>query len=324
MKILFLIIFLILPVKLFANGQVTEIVDPQNIFADIYDATQFTVGSKVIIVSRYANKAVAFGIVKMVNLNVHPNTALIVLEEIIDTNMIMLTDLIYPLDYKTLQDQKVPGFSALGLRGEGHIPAKFKELATYGVFTSEGHSLGKNEFLVSPFQLQYGVTDTFGLKMVSALWTDGYLNAGIKYQALNTKYAKITVSTFGAYKVQSKDYILQTGGVLTFPQNAKFQTHYIANITLDPQFKEAYASKGLGLFTDSSIKSITEYMTDNWNRFLFGPIYNVELQTLGGTASYMWIWTTFHMSLGLGTKDFRSLSFGTNGYYYVYDFFWRF
>jgi hypothetical protein len=132
------------------------------------------------------------------------------------------------------------------------------------------------------------------------------------------------VNTFGAYKVQSNDYIWQTGGVITLPQNAKFQNHLMVNITLDPQFSEAHATKGLGLFQDSDIRSITEYITDDWNRILYGPTYNVELQTLGGTASYMWIWSTFHMSLGMATKDFSNLNFGKNGYYYVYDFFLRF
>jgi hypothetical protein len=184
--------------------------------------------------------------------------------------------------------------------------------------------MDKGEMLASPFQLQYGMTDNFGLKMVNALWLDGYVNAGVKFRPVRNKYAKITLNTLGAYKVQSQDYIWQAGGVITLPSNAKFQNHLMVNITLDPQFKEAHATKGLGLFQDSDIRNITEYITDNWNRILYGPVYNVELQTFGGTVSHMWIWDTFHMSLGIATKDFSNLTFGKNGYYYVYDLFWRF
>jgi hypothetical protein len=298
--------------------------DPREVIADIYDAAQIKKGSKVIILSRKADLAIAFGTVKNIDLNVSPHVALIQIEEIIDNHMIMPKDLVYPVDYKLMKEKNIPGFASLSLHGDDNIPAKFKELANFGVFTSEGHTLDSQELLISPFQVQYGVTNDFGVKVVNALWLDGYANLGLKYRAMRNKYGKITVNTLGAYKVQSNDYIWQMGGVITLPQNAKFQNHFMASITVDPQFSDAHATKGLGLFQDSDIRSITEYITDDWNRILYGPTYNVELQTLGGTASYMWIWTTFHMSLGLATKDFTNLTFSKNGYYYVYDFFWRF
>jgi len=324
MRIIFLFLFLSLPIVSFANGLVSEIIGPKEIIADVFDASEIQVDSKIIIVSRRAKRAIAFGTVKKMDLSVSPHPALIVIEEIIENDLVMYKDLIYPASYQIMKDQKVPGFGSLSLSGYDGIPSKFKELASFGVFTSEGHTLDKNEYLVSPFQFQYGVTNNFGLKMVNALWPDGYANIGVKYRVLRNRHAKITVSSFGAYKIQSNDYILQTGGVITLPQNAKFQNHLMVNIILDPQFSDAHATKGLGLFRNSDIRNITEYITDDWNRILYGPTYNVELQTLGGTASYMWIWDTFHTSLGIATQDFSNLSFGTNGYYYVYDFFWRF
>jgi len=94
--------------------------------------------------------------------------------------------------------------------------------------------------------------------------------------------------------------------------------------TFDPQYDDAKATKDLHLYRDSDIRSITEYMTSRWNRVLYGPVYNVELQTFGGTISYMWIWSTLHASLGIATRDITNLTFGPEGYYYVYDLFWRF
>jgi hypothetical protein len=324
MKHLILILCCLLPLKLLASGQIIEILGPQEILADIYDATRMEKGSKVIIISRQVKKAIAFGTIQKIDLTISPHMALIKIEEIIGDHMIMLKDLIYPVDYQLMKDKNIPGFASLSLQGDNDIPAKFKELAYFGVFTSEGHTLDAQEFLASPFQLQYGMTNDFGVKMVSALWLDGYANLGLKYRAIRNKHAKISVNTLGAYKVQSNDYIWQVGGVITLPQNAKFLNHSMVNITLDPQFSAAHATKSLGLFNNSDIRNITEYITDDWNRILYGPTYNVELQTLGGTASYMWIWDTFHMSLGIATQDFTNLNFGTNGYYYVYDFFWRF
>ena len=324
MKIAFLLLILLLPLQLLANGLVVEIHDSTTILADIFDADKMDGGAKVIIVSRQSNKAIAFGSIKKIDLTVTPHVALVTIEEIIGNTMVMPKDMIYPLDYKFMKDKEIPGFASLSLQGDENIPSKFKELAYFGVFTSEGHTLDKNEALVSPFQLQYGLSNNFGVKVVNALWLDGYANAGLKFRALRNKYAKITMNTLGAYKVQSRDYIWQAGGVITLPQNAKFQNHLMVNITLDPQFDEAHATKGLGLFQDSDIRSITEYITDDWNRILYGVTYNVELQTFGGTASYMWIWDTFHMSLGIATKDFSNLEIGNDGYYYVYDLFWRF
>lgn len=324
MKYLFLFFILLLPLKVLANGQIVEIHDPTQVLVDVFDANKMEGGAKVIIISRQTNKAIAFGRVKKIDLTVSPHVAIINVEEIIENVMVMPKDLVYPLDYKFIKDKEVPGFASLSLQGDETIPAKFKELANFGVFTSEGHTLDKNEALVSLFQLQYGVTNSLSAKVVNALWLDGYANAGLKYRVLRNKFAKITVNTLGAYKVQSRDYIWQAGGVITLPQNAKFQNHLMVNITLDPQFAEAHATRGLGLFQDSDIRSITEYVTDNWNRILYGPTYNVELQTFGGTVSYMWIWNTFHMSLGLATKDFSNLEVGREGYYYVYDLFWRF
>lgn len=323
MKLL-VIILILLPLNLFAAGQIMQIMDPQEVLADIYDASKMEKGSKVIILSRKAGKAIAFGSILKIDMTISPHEALISIEEIIGNQMIMVKDLVYPVDYQIMKDKNIPGFSSLSLQGDNDIPARFKELAYFGVFTSEGHTLDAQEFLVSPFQLQYGMTNDLGVKMVSALWLDGYANLGLKYRAIRNKHVKITMNTLGAYKVQSNDYIWQVGGVISLPQNAKFINHSMVNITLDPQFSNAHATKDLGLFTNSDIRNITEYITDDWNRIIYGPTYNVELQTLGGTASYMWLWSTFHMSLGMATQDFTNLNFSTNGYYYVYDFFWRF
>lgn len=324
MKFFILFIILFSSLKAFGNGQVTGIRGPQEIWADIFDASKMSEKSRVIIISRSSSKAIAFGSIKKINHTVSPQEALISIDEIIDNSIIMEKDIIYPVDFELMKEKKVPGFTSLTLYGDNHIPSQFKELAYFGVFTSEGHTLDQHESLISPFQLQYGLTNDFGIKMVNALWLDGYANAGLKYRMMRNKYGRITVNTLGAYKIQSRDYIWQTGGVITIPSNAKFNSHFMVNITLDPQFAEAHATKGLGLFQTSDIRNITEYITDDWNRILYGPTYNVELQTFGGTFSYMWIWETVHISLGLATQDLSNLTFGQKGYYYVYDLFWRF
>ena len=318
----FLFLFILFMSQTFGQGLVTEIHSSNEIIVDLAE-DGFSENSKVIIISKTTNKAVACGTLKKIKKDILPHQALIEIDELVENSLILTKDFVYKLDHKILASKKVPGFTALTLTGNHQTPSQFKELAYFGVFTSEGHTLDKKEFLVSPFQIQYGLVDQVGVKMVNALLLDGYANLGLKYRVLRNKYSKITMNAFGAYKVQSRDYIWQMGSVITLPSNAKFQNHLMANFTFDPQFEDARATEGLGLFRDSDIRSITEYITDNWNRVLYGPVYNVELQTFGGTVSYMWIWNTFHMSLGVATRDITNLKFDQNAYYYVYDFFWR-
>lgn len=324
MKLFFLLIFLISSSNVFANGQVISIEDSEELFVDLYDLDGFKEESIVIIVSRKTNKAIAYGKIERIDREAIPHPALVRIIEIIDNSLVIPKDFIYPLSYKILKEKKIPGFASLTATGQRNMPARFKELASFGVFTSEGHTLDKHETLLSLFKVQYGITNDVNLQVVNALWLDGYANAGVKVAALRNKYAKVTVHSLGAHSFKNNDNIWQAGGVVTLPQNAKFQNHFMVTMTFDEQSDSAKATKDFNLFKDSDIRNISEYITDDWNRLLWGPTYNVELQTFGGTISYMWIWDTFHMSLGMATRDFTELKVGRDGYYYVYDLFWRF
>ncbi len=319
-----ILLLLVLPLQLWAQGQVLEVRSPREIIVDLFEPSEFKINEILFIFSRQEKRLIAFGRLKEVNLSLTPAVALVSIEEVVDNSLLMAGDFVYPLSDKSLVKQQIPGFFSLTLSGSKKTPAQYKQLAYLGVFTSDGHTLDKGEVLISPFQIQYGLTNDFGMKVVNALLLDGYGSLGFKYQLIRNTRAKFSLNTLGGYKVQSQDWIWQMGGVLTLPSNAKFQSHLAFNFTLDPQFQDANATEGLDLFKDSDIRNIYEYITDSWNRVLFGPTYNVELQTFGGTLSYMWIWDVFHMSLGMATRDFAKLEVGKKGYYYVYDFFWRF
>ena len=308
----------------FSQAIVRSLQSPDEIWVEVFEAEGFFEDKKVVILSAKSEKIIAIGSIDETDVEEKPGLVKVKIEEVVDNLLVLEGDAVELLDFNLFERKKIPGFTSLTLSGDQRIPSKYKELVYFGVFTSEGHTLDEHELLVSPFQLQYGLTDKFGVRVVNALWFDGYANVGAKYRIMRNKRAKITVNTLGAYKVQAQDWIGQFGGVITIPSNSKFQSHLMVNITFDPQYEKAHATRDLGLFTDSDIRSITEYMTDNWNRVLYGPVYNVELQTFGGTVSYMWVWNTFHASLGIATRDFSNLTFGSNGYYYVYDMFWRF
>lgn len=319
----FLILFLFFCGQCFANGSVIAIHNNHEILAGLVHPEGYEEGKRIIVISESEKKLIAIGRVRKFYPG-EPSQIKVKIEEVVDNSLIVLGDTVELLSVEVIEKRKIPGFTSLTLGENEKIPAQYKELTYFGVYNAEGHTLDKGEILFSPFRFQYGISDKLGIKIENALFLDGYVNGGVKYSVLRNKYAKITLNSFGAYKVNSQDWIAQFGGILTLPSNAKFQSHLAATFTADPQFSNAHATKGLGLYQYSDIRNITEYMTDSWNRVLFGPVYNFELQTFGGTLSYVWIWTTFHMNLGLATKDFARLSFGNKGYYYVYDFFWRF
>ena len=325
MTYIILILTLVFSFPVFSQGVITRINNTKQVLVEMKSLEGFLPDAKVIILSEENQTLLAFGKVHDIHLETTPALVKVDIIEIVDNSLVSVGDQVDLASIETFKDHDIPGFNSLTLSSSRKIPSRYKELVYLGVFTSEGHNLEKSETLISPFQIQYGITDKFGAKIVNALWLDGYLNGGLKYQVVHNKYAKLTLNSFGAYKVERQDWIGQFGGVLTLPQNAKFQNHFAATFTFDPQFKQANATSNLGLFQDSDIRNITEYILDNWNRVLYGPVYNVELQAFGGTVSYMWIWDHFHMSLGIATKDFTNLTIGgTEGYYYVYDFFWRF
>lgn len=321
---LFVFLFFLLPKVVFSQALVRDIHSSTEVLVDINGTIGFYKNLRVVILSKEEKKVTAIGTIEDTSVDGVHGVAKIKIIEVVDNFLVARGDEVELLNYELYENKKIPGFYSLTLNGNHKTPAQYKELAYYGVFTSEGHTLDKKEVLISLFQLQYGVTDDLTVKVVNALWLDGYANIGAKYTVMRNKYAKISLNAMGAYKVQAQDWIGQFGGVVSMPKNSKFQSHFMLNATFDPQYEDAKATKDLRIFKDSDIRNITEYITDRWNRVLFGPVYNVELQTFGGTISHMWIWDTFHMSLGMATRDFTNLSVGPSGYYYVYDLFWRF
>lgn len=291
---------------------------------EVFSTELYPVDSTVMFISHFEQKIVGFGRIKNKDVSKFPVMALVEIKELVDHQIILQDDQVFPLESRYIEEKKVPGFLSLTMSGDRSIPSKYKELAFYGVFTADGHVLDKDELLVGPLQVQYGVTNDFTVKTVSALFLDGYINAGAKYQIIRNQHAKFSVNSIVANKLTNKDMIFQGGGVLTLPTNSKYQTHFAFSLTFDKKEEDGKSNtEDFNLFKDSEIRNIYEYVTDSWDRILLGPTYNFTLQTVGGTLSYMWIWDSFHLSAGVGTRDFTELRFGDNGYYPQFDFFWR-
>lgn len=319
----FLFIFLFFSTAAWSQAKVVGFHSNRSVLVEIYENEHYPVDERVLFISHYEQKIVGFGRIITKKVDMIPVTALVEIDELVDHQNILVDDHVYPLEKESIDKYKVPGFLSLTMNGDRHLPAKYKELPYYGVFTSDGHALDKHELLVGLVQVQYGLTNNLTVKTSNALTIDGYVNLGAKYQVLRNQHAKLSFNSLGALNTGQRDWIFQGGGTLTLPTNSKYQTHFVFNLMFDKQEKKGSNTEDFNLFKDSEIRNIYEYITDSWNRILLGPTYNFTLQTVGGTLSYMWVWDSFHMSLGIGTRNFTELRFGTEGYYPQFDLFWR-
>lgn len=316
LKFITAVMLMLLTSPTYAQGVVQELLSKERVKVSFEGPERPAQGEKLLILSGKNEEVVAIG-------KLSEDAGEVEILETIQDALVLVGDKAEKLNPDLLR--KIPGFTSITTAEIPELPAQYKDLVHLGVFTAEGHTLSRTEWLISPFQVQYGITNDFGLKVFNPLTLDGYANLGLKYRFFNNEHVRFTMNTFGAYQIPQRDWIWQIGGILTRPTNAKFLNHLVFNFTTEPQLAEnAAASANLNLFEESDIRNINEYILDNWDRILFGVSYSVELQTFGGTISYMWIWDSFHINAGLGTRNFTELSFGPDGYYAVYDFFWRF
>lgn len=309
----------------FAYHQVESTLDPHTILVRLDPSHELKDGHKVVVLSSADNVLVAIGVVKDFSAGDDGiEKAIVAIEEVIENRLIMPNDPVEPLTDEMLAKYHVTGHISLMLGQEEKIPARYKDLAYMGVFNSDGHTLADKEWLVSIPQVQYGLTDSFTVKVLTGLYLDGFANLGGKLRVMRNHWGQLTLNSLASRQVNREDYVFQSGLVLTLPSNGRFQSHLIINARIEDIEEDNPEVDKLNLFPQSDIRTIYEYVTDDWDRLLFGPLFNFETQTVGGTISHMWIWDTFHFNLGVATKDVSEFELSSKGYNIIFDFFWRF
>lgn len=307
-----------------AYNQVDAALDENSVMVKLDPEHAFKKGERVVILSRTQGSLVAIGKVKKLQLDQYPEMAVVEIEEIIANKLVLPSDAVERLTVEVLEKHHITGHISLMLGQESAIPARYKDLAYMGVFNSDGHTLADKEWLVSIPQVQYGVTDSFTVKVLTGLYLDGFANIGAKARVMRNQWGQLTLNALTSRQVNRDDWVFLTGLVLTLPSNGRFQSHLVINARIEGIEEDNPEVDKLNLFPESDIRTIYEYVTDDWDRVLFGPLFNFENQSVGGTLSHMWIWDTFHLNLGIATKDVSELKFDEDGYYVLFDFFWRF
>jgi len=283
-----------------------------------------SVGDRLAVLARESQTLIAIGRLEKLLADETPPRALMRIEESVGTSQVLSGDAVEKLTGETLRRHHVNGHLSLLMADDETVPARYKELAYLGVFNSDGHTLAPKEWLVSLTGVQYGLNSGTTLRTQTSLLLDGFVNAGVKQRLMRNRHGHLTISGLAARQINREDWVAVAGLVLTMPSNSKYQTHLVINASLEGIEEDNPEVAKLNLFPDSDVRTIYEYITDDWDRWLFGPLFNFDTKTVGGTVGHLWIWDTFHLNLGIGTKDVSELEFKSGGYYGVFDFFWRF
>lgn len=241
-------------------------------------------------------------------------------------NMIQKGDRIIQLNLSS-EDPVYVGTTDLIIRDSHQkISSRYKTLFTQGPTIGEtAQTLWKNESILTVYGLYYyGLSDkmTVGLFLPNLFF--GSFNWTMKAKIFESD-SNILSTGLTYIKVPLKSYSTL---------NLNFYWDSIGNeSTLSHTFFSLAVLTWDGAINTSAIKSAGttslqtgyEFIMNNWNRLLIGPSYNFENKSIGGYASYIHVWDKFHLQWGLGATNLSQFtSDPRNGYYLMFDSYWRF
>ncbi|MCX7978950.1 MAG: hypothetical protein N2578_08100 [Bdellovibrionaceae bacterium] len=196
-------------------------------------------------------------------------------------------------------------------------------LGLIGGVTAE--PLLENEFFVSLYgQVFYGVTDSLSLgSLVSAAFLE-LPNASAKYRLYGDGVDRVSVMT----QVYSLPDTFGISGNLAFLWTSQSSVHmlthtslYLATYTISPDSEKAVVR----VIGSARLQSSFELIRSTWDRILFGPVYDISRQKIGGYLSYNWIWDLWQLQIGLNSVDIVNTRLrAEEGYSLALDMFWRF
>ena len=209
---------------------------------------------------------------------------------------------------------------------EKNISVRYRPLVDQGLFIGETAStLARNENFISlSSKYAYGLTNRLSLSTFVGLDLAEVYNINAKYNLFRNEDFLVT-PTVGVSQWSNEEHKsnLVFGMFVDILTNSKLISHTAITWSVQGKFfgkKDPTQS----YLTTSSIQSGYEYILDNWSRFLLGPRYYFETQSVGGYLAYMMIWDHFHLEVGVNSMNLTKFKFGDNGLLPVLDLIWRF
>lgn len=221
-------------------------------------------------------------------------------------------------DSERSKEQMKQGRHDLVIRGNKRISAKYKPQVYLGALAGQtAATLESDEFFVGPGLLAYGWTDTLQVSTQPFLNALGEANLHMKWQLFQNEDYRISVGAESRFNFDHRRSIGSASLYWDTFSNSKFLTYNQLRITTGES--ELHERR-----TSAEFSVNYGYITNRWNRIIFGPNLDFRDETLGGLLSFQWVWDRFTSAFTLQARDFTRLRFGNEGYLAYLDFWWRF
>lgn len=242
------------------------------------------------------------------------------------TSLMQEGDTIYRLDLSSGNPRYKGTTDLIIKRRNEKISSRYKPLFTQGVnIGSTAQSLWKHEGLVTWYgQAYFGLAERFTIGTFVPLLIAGSPNGQAKFKffesdsntfATGLSYTKIPDDTRSSLNLDFFWDSISSESVIS-------HTYISLALYSFDQAEDTTAIRSLGT---STFQSGYEFILSNWDRLLVGPSYNFEKKAIGGYASYVAIWDTFHLAVSANATNVRSFKLSpTDGYYFFIEGYWRF
>jgi len=220
-----------------------------------------------------------------------------------------------------------PGRVDLQVR-RADVSARYKRLSYPGTLFGRGHALERDEFVIEPLgSFRYGVTSWLTLETVPILYAAKDFNLAATFRVLDNDDVWFSAFVNLTLLTENRASLLtQAGGVLSFPTNTKFMSHL--QVVAGVEFVGATLNVADAIRSEqgvtTEVRSRTEYVFDNWDRLLFGPLYNFDAGAVGGFLGYTMVFDHVYVGLAFQTVDFTNVTLDVfEGYTPWFTLFWR-
>jgi len=241
-------------------------------------------------------------------------------------NFIQVGDQLVHLDLSSTNDRYKGTTDLIVKDASKNISSKYKPLFTQGVAVGEtAQTLWEGEYLLTWFgQLNYGLTRKMTVSSVIPANFLGAPNFNGKMQVYES-YSNVFAMGLNFAKIPNQSRsTLNMNIYWDSISSESVISHTLLSIAL-LSFEDAQDATAIKSLGTSSFQTGYEFILDNWDRVLMGPSYNFEKKAVGGYLTYLKIWDKFHLSFSLNATDVASFKFSpVDGYYLLFDAYWRF
>ncbi len=250
-------------------------------------------------------------------------------EAIVETHqqsgMIRTGNYLVKLNLSTVKNS-IPARLELLSYSKRKVAAKYRHLVYTGFFLGQtAQPLLRKEYIVGPSFFAFGYRDylQFHTSVLNTFF--GTPNIGYKFLlGRSSDFALAFSQEFNYYPDAGRTYHEFSFHLDTY-SNSKFLSYSKLKFsTKRPDTKTLTSNDGYTSDLSTELQLAYGYMTDSWNRFIFGPKVDFEKKVVGGSVGYYYIDKEFHMLLGASANNFSEAKLGKDGYILNLDFWWRF